>query len=119
LMKLRPGDQNRLLHVLSNLSRQPGLRQRVIETMDAHGVPRARTEIRSCGWLAQADDHGGSIFAYRPYSKGALDMALLVGEVLELLGIGTVTEPASTSERIPQAIPEPASMAITSPVNPN
>lgn len=85
LMSLRPGDEHRLLHVLSNLSRQIGLRRRVMATMDAHGIPRARTEVRTCGWLAQVDDHGGSIFHWRPHAKGAADMAALVGELLELL----------------------------------
>jgi chromosome partitioning protein len=85
LMRLRPGEEHRILHVLSNLSRQPGLRERVVQTLEAYGVPRARTEIRHCGWLAQVDEHGGSIFQYRPRSKGAVDMGLLVGEVLELL----------------------------------
>ena len=65
----------------------PGLRNRVIETMDGYGVARARTEIRNCGWLAQVDEHGGSIFAYRPFSKGAVDMGLLVDEVLEQLDL--------------------------------
>ena len=86
LARLRPGEEHRVLHVLSNLSRQPGLRKRVIETLDLHGIPRAKTEIRTCGWLAQVDENGGSIFQYRPYSKGAEDMGLLVAEVLELLG---------------------------------
>lgn len=86
LLRLR-GDENahRVLHVLSNLSRQPGLRRRVAGTMDAHGIVRAKTEIRTCGWLAQVDENGGSIFDYRPYSKGAADMGSLVTEVLELL----------------------------------
>src|SRR5260221_8296740 len=74
LMRLRPGEQHRILHVLSNLSRQPGLRQRVIETLESYGVARARTEVRTCGWLAQVDEHGGSIFTYRPLSKGAVDL---------------------------------------------
>jgi cellulose biosynthesis protein BcsQ len=64
LMRLRPGEAHRLLHVLSNLSRQAGLRRRAIEQMDLHG---------------------GSIFHYRPYSKGAVDMQALVDELLELL----------------------------------
>src|SRR5581483_2473573 len=80
LMRLRPGEEHRLLHVLSNLSRQPGLRRRVTEQMDLHGVPRAKTEIRTCGWLAQVDEHGGSIFHYRPYSNGAADMTALLDE---------------------------------------
>ena len=79
-------EEHRVLHVLSNLSRQPGLRNRVIKTLELHGIPRARTEIRTCGWLAQVDENGGSIFQYRPYSKGAEDMRLLIAEVLELLG---------------------------------
>jgi chromosome partitioning protein len=85
LMRLRPGEEHRLLHVLVNLSRQQGLRNRVIETMAVHGIPRAATEVRTCGWLAQVDEHGGSIFHYRPYSKGAADLAALRREVLELL----------------------------------
>src|SRR5205807_986 len=44
LMRLRPGEEHRVLHVLSNLSRQPGLRQRVVDTMAGYGVALARTE---------------------------------------------------------------------------
>jgi hypothetical protein len=58
----------------------------VIETIGAHGIPLAKTEVRTCGWLAQVDENGGSIFHYRPHSKGAEDMAALVREVLEALG---------------------------------
>jgi len=87
LMRLRPGEEHRLLHVLSNLSRQPGLHRKVIETMNVHGIPRATTEVRTCGWLAQVDEHGGSIFHWRPYAKGAADMAALLNEVLELLSM--------------------------------
>ncbi len=93
LLRLRPGEGEeseqpgyRVLHVLSNLSRQPGLRQRVIETTERHGIRLARTEIRTCGWLAQVDENGGSIFQYRPHSKGAADIGALVTEVLQLLG---------------------------------
>jgi cellulose biosynthesis protein BcsQ len=86
LMRLRPGEEHRVLHVLSNLSRQRGLRQRVIEATELHGIPLARTEIHTCGWLAQVDENGGSIFRYRPHSRGAEDMATLVQEMLELLG---------------------------------
>lgn len=86
LLRLRPEDEHRVLHVLSNLSRQPGLRQRVIEAMELQGIERAKTEVRTCGWLAQVDENGGSIFEYRPHSKGAADMGALVEEVLALLG---------------------------------
>jgi chromosome partitioning protein len=86
LLRLRPEEEHRVLHVLSNLSRQPGLRRRVIEALDGHGIARAQSEIRTCGWLAQVDENGGSIFHYRPHSKGAEDMTALVGEMLQLLG---------------------------------
>lgn len=86
LLRLRPDEQHRVLHVLSNLSRQPGLRRRVTETLELHGIPKAQTEVRTCGWLAQVDENGGSIFHYRPHSKGAEDMAALVDEMLKLLG---------------------------------
>ncbi|HEX8340109.1 MAG TPA: ParA family protein [Tepidisphaeraceae bacterium] len=82
LMRLRPGEEHRVLHVLSNLSRQPGLRRRVIAAIEANGISVARTEVRNCGWLAQVDENGGNIFDYRPRSKGATDMALLTDEVL-------------------------------------
>lgn len=91
LLKLRAGENNQVLHVLSNLTRQAGLRNRVIEIMKADEIPIATTEVRSCGWLAQVDEHGGSIFHYRPHAKGARDMACLVDEVLSI----------TTSERIP------------------
>jgi chromosome partitioning protein len=93
LLRLRPGEEHRVLHVLSNLSRQPGLRQRVIDALQRHGIPLARTEIRTCGWLAQVDENGGNIFKYRPFSKGTEDMTALVTEVLELLGRGNQTSP--------------------------
>ena len=86
LLRIRPQEDHKVLHVISNLSRQPGLRRRVIETIGMHGIPLAKTEIRTCGWLAQVDENGGSIFHYRPHSKGAEDVAALVGEVLEVLG---------------------------------
>src|SRR5439155_14052214 len=56
LLRLRGGEEHRLLHVVSNLTRQPGLRRRVIEVMDSHGIIRAASEIRTCGWLAQVDE---------------------------------------------------------------
>ncbi len=100
LMRLRPGEEHRVLHVLSNLSRQRGLHQRVIDTLALHGITPAQTEIRTCGWLAQVDENGGNIFQYRPYSKGAMDMALLTTEVLQLLGRET-------------RVPETAALAVT------
>jgi chromosome partitioning protein len=117
LMRLRPGEEHRLLHVLSNLSRQQGLRARVIEQMEQHCVPRAKTEIRTCGWLAQVDEHGGSIFHYRPYSKGAADMNALLEEVLELLAR---EEPATSPADADAAQPAPELMPISpaaAPVN--
>jgi chromosome partitioning protein len=104
LVHLRAGEQHRILHVLSNLSRQPGLRERVIAMLAAYGVPVARTEIRTCGWLAQVDEHGGSIFAYRPLSKGAFDMNRLVNEVLEQLGLRVPETPATSAAPEPGAI---------------
>lgn len=103
LAQLRSGEEHRVLHVLSNLSRQPGLRKRVMEVMDLHGIKRARSEIRTCGWLAQVDENGGSIFHYRPYSKGAEDMEGLVHEVLQLLGreeVLKIDDPARTAESV-------------------
>lgn len=116
LMRLRPGEEHRLLHVLSNLTRQPGLRQRVIETMDGYGVVRARTEVRTCGWLAQVDEHGGSIFAYRPLAKGAIDIGLLIAEVRELLGLSSAPAPAHVTTA---PATEPPAQSITSQSNPN
>ncbi|HEX3357884.1 MAG TPA: ParA family protein [Tepidisphaeraceae bacterium] len=86
LLRLRPDEEHKILHVLSNLTRQPGLRKRVIQVMELHGIPGARSEIRTCGWLAQVDEHGGSIFAWRPHSKGTADMNALLIELLETLG---------------------------------
>src|ERR1700722_15690244 len=88
LLRIRPEEEHKVLQVMSNLSRQPGLRRRVIETIGIHGIPLAKTEMRTCGWLAQVDENGGSIFHYRPHSKGAEDVTALVGEVLEVLGRG-------------------------------
>ena len=76
-----------ILHVLSNLTRQPGLRNRVLELMEKDRIPLSKTEMRTCGWLAQVDIHGGSIFEYRPKSKGAEDANSLCEEVLSLLEV--------------------------------
>jgi len=77
-------DEPLMLHVLSNLSRLVGLRKRVIELMNTEGIGRAKSEIRSCGWLAQVDEHMGSIFFYRPKSNGAKDIAALLEEVIAI-----------------------------------
>jgi len=58
-MRLRPREEHRVLHALSNLSRQRGLRQRVIEATDKHSIRLARTGIHTCGWLAQVDENRG------------------------------------------------------------
>lgn len=84
LVELRPECDFHLLHVLNNL-KQPGLRKDVIARLKAEGISIARTEIRSCGWLARADQHGGSIFDFRPHAKGAEDMARLETEVVATL----------------------------------
>ena len=88
LLKLRPSGDFRLLHVLSNLTRLPGLRRRVLALLQDDGLESAKSEIRSCGWLAQVDEYGGSIFHFRPHSNGAQDMSALVDEVLALFASG-------------------------------
>jgi chromosome partitioning protein len=85
VLKLRPGERHEILHVLSNLSKQVGLRRRVIETMMLHDIEPALSEVRTCGWLAQVDEHGGDIFAWRPHSIGAMDIDALTTEVLTRL----------------------------------
>jgi len=84
ILNLR-GDEPLTLHVLSNIGLQ-GVRNRVALLMAVDGIQPAETEIRPCGWLAQVDEHGGSIFDYRPHSKGAEDFAKLRAEVLRALG---------------------------------
>ena len=87
------GEQRPALHVLSNLSRLAGQRKRVIELMERDGIARARAEIRTCGWLAQVDEHGGSIFHYRP--NGAKDLLALKAEILITLGLRSAPEPVA------------------------
>jgi chromosome partitioning protein len=94
LLKLRPNGDYRLLHVLSNLTRLPGLRRRVLALLHDDDMQAAESEIRSCGWLAQVDEYGGSIFHFRPKSNGAEDMKALVDEVLSLFA----NEPQAHSE---------------------
>ncbi len=81
--------------------------------MDSYGVQRARTEIRNCGWLAQVDEHGGSIFAYRPLSKGAADMRQLVHEVLELLDVRTASEATLVAAGTAATTGKPSEAVIT------
>ncbi len=85
LLRHRLGGEYQVLHVLINLTRLPGLRRRVVELMEADGLSPARTEIRSCGWLAQVDEYGGSIFHWRPLSRGAADISALVTEAMATL----------------------------------
>jgi chromosome partitioning protein len=84
ILNLR-GDEPLTLHVLSNINLK-GVHNRIAQLMAADGIQTAETEIRPCGWLAQVDEHGGSIFDYRPNSKGAQDFARLRSEVLRVLG---------------------------------
>lgn len=113
LLKLRPSADFHLLHVLSNLTRLPGLRKRVLTLMSDDAMQSARSEIRSCGWLAQVDENGGSIFHYRPLSKGAQDMAALVEEVRDLFSNGPQAHPeAAHAERSPD---EPHRDAVAAP----
>lgn len=79
----RPGTYQ-ILHVLNNITLQ-GVRKSVMNFMAREGISLAKTEIRNCGWLAQVDRHGGSIFRYRPKSKGAEDIPKLHKEVLGCL----------------------------------
>jgi cellulose biosynthesis protein BcsQ len=81
----RPGTYT-LLHVLNNITLS-GVRHSVLRFMNEEGIPVATTEIRNCGWLAQVDRHGGSIFDYRPHSKGAEDIPKLQREVLSSLRV--------------------------------
>jgi chromosome partitioning protein len=103
LLKLRGSSDYKALHVLNRLSHDEGLRQAVLEAMESEGLTPARTEIRTDGWLARVPEHGGSIFNYRPESDGAVDMAALAGEMLELLNTAEVppdlqpVEPSSSA----------------------
>jgi chromosome partitioning protein len=101
LVKLRSNADFQMLHVLSNLTRLPGLRKRVLTLLADDSIPSARSEIRSCGWLAQVDENGGSIFHYRPLSKGSQDMAALVEEVRELFTHGPQAQPEAASPEVP------------------
>lgn len=83
VMDVRPEGDFHMLHVLNNMHRA-GLRKRVIERMNEEHIPIAKTEIRNCGWLAQVDEHGGSILKYRRRSKGAADIQALRDEVMNL-----------------------------------
>jgi chromosome partitioning protein len=105
IQRLR-GEAPLMLHVLSNLSRLEGLRKRVIELMESDEITRANSEIRSCGWLAQVDEHGGSIFQYRPHSNGAKDIAALLKEVLLVLGLSSKPQPeeVATSQLVSEVV---------------
>lgn len=92
------GEAPPTLHVISNLSRLKGQRRRVVELMAQEGIERARSEIRSCGWLAQVDEHGGSIFHYRPHANGAKDMKALKEEVLAAIEMRTRTSRSQAIE---------------------
>lgn len=79
----RQGDYE-LLHVVNDMP-SPGLRKLVRRRLKENKIPVARTEIRHCGWTARASEHGGSIFGYRPKSKGAQDHLALKNEIVAAL----------------------------------
>ena len=81
----------------------------MLQLLRADGLTPALTEVRSCGWLAQVDEYGGSIFHFRPASKGAADVAALVDEVRSLLAEPVVFRPVTTPS------PLPASEKLTPP----
>lgn len=85
LTDLRPQQDYQLLHLLNNLTKQRGLRREVIRMMTAEGIEIAPVEIRSCGWLARADMHGGSIFHFRPKAHSIQDILALKEHVLSIL----------------------------------
>ena len=70
---------------------------RVLALLDQDNLETAKTEIRSCGWLAQVDEFGGSIFDFRPHSYGSQDMSTLVDEVLTLFVNGHNAHPEMSS----------------------
>jgi len=80
VQRLRGSDSYEMLHVLNNITLQ-GVRKAVLQFMEREGIELAKTEVRNCGWLAQVDRHGGSIFKYRPHSKGAEDIPKLQEEI--------------------------------------
>ena len=104
IQHFRPDDDYNTLHVLTDVSRQPGLRNEVLAMMKRDGIEPAKTELRSCGWLARIDNHGGSIFKWRPNSKGAEDVARLLIEIARTLGFD-VEEPE------PQELDEDVALA--------
>lgn len=96
--RLRPNRDFKLLHVLTGLTNQPGLRGEVATMADRHGFAKSKTEVRYCGYLAKVGLNGGSIFEYRPASNGAEDMAALVDETRGVLGL---TAPPADDRPVP------------------
>jgi len=84
IRELRPEGDYERVHVPNNLP-TAGVRKLVIQRMRDNEIPISRTEVRHCGWTARVDEHGGSIFAYRPKSKGAQDHLALKNEIVATL----------------------------------
>lgn len=85
LMEIRSEQDYLVFHVLNNLSRQKGVRDLVLEMLENDEIELAKSEIRSCGYLAKVDCFGGSIFHYRPKANGAKDINSLKKEVLKTI----------------------------------
>lgn len=101
VLELR-GSEPHILHVLNNI-KHTKLRTLILTIMHENGITPAKTEIRSCAYLAIVDNFGGSIFDYRPNSNGAKDILTLMGEALEILG-GTSASPEMTPVASVQAV---------------
>ena len=82
VQRLRTTGTYQMLHVLNNIT-LTGVRNSILRFMEEERIPVAKTEVRNCGWLAQVDRNGGSIFEYRPHSKGSEDIPKLQKEILD------------------------------------
>lgn len=84
ITELRPEGDYELLHVVNDMP-SLGMRKLVRRRLKENKISVAKTEIRHCGWTARASEHGGSIFGYRPKSKGATDHLALKNEIVAAL----------------------------------
>lgn len=87
IRRIRPEEDYKILHVLSNLSRTSGWKKELKSLLSEFNIQMAKTELRSCAYVSRVSIYGGSICHYRPRSNGAMDIRKFAIEVQEVLGL--------------------------------
>lgn len=71
--------------LFNRADQRKSLHKMTMGALDEAGIPRLKTQIRTCVAIAEAPVLGQTILEYAPSSKGAKDFEALTAELLEVL----------------------------------